>query len=246
MAPQFGCLILHGFTSSLDCVQALVPMVEQLEMPYRMPVLRGHGTRPEDLRGVSWKDWYADAERSFHDLRNEVDGVFICGLSMGGLVALHLAAAHGQATVGVVSIAAALRFVDPMTRLSPALARILPMFDIDARRAYSDPSLAAANTNYTRFATDSFVSLYRYGRVVEQILPRVQAPLLVIHGRRDRVIKPSAAQVIYERAGSARKELRWFERSGHEMLRDCEAREVVAASETFIRQVVVPLREAEW
>ena len=56
MPEPLGCLILHGFTSSLDTVRALVPMAERLGLPYRMPILRGHGTRPEDLRGVGWQD----------------------------------------------------------------------------------------------------------------------------------------------------------------------------------------------
>lgn len=243
---DYGCLILHGFTSSLLCVEALVPMAEQLGMPYRMPVLRGHGTRPEDLRGVTWQDWYADGQAALLDLASATDGVIICGLSMGGLVALNLAAEHPGVVRGVVTIAAALRVRDPLARLSPALSRFVPMFEIDARRGYTDQALVAQNTNYSRFATDAFVSLYRYGRVVEQLLPRVQAPLLVIHSHRDRVIKPRSAEIIYARAGSQRKELRWFERSGHEMLLDCEAPQVVAAVETFIRQVTVPLREAEW
>src|SRR5947209_6635347 len=116
-----GCLILHGFTSSLDCVRPLVPMAEQLGMPYRMPLLRGHGTLPEQLHGVQAADWYADALQALNELHNEVPQVVVCGLSMGGLVALQLAAEQPTLVAGLVTIAAALRFADPLARLSPAL-----------------------------------------------------------------------------------------------------------------------------
>ena len=52
-----GVLNLHGFTSSLDCVNGLNPYIEALGLPYRMPVLRGHNQTPEALIGVRWEDW---------------------------------------------------------------------------------------------------------------------------------------------------------------------------------------------
>jgi carboxylesterase len=238
MTAPLGCLILHGFTSSLDTVRALVPMVERLGLPYRMPILRGHGTRPEDLRGVTYRDWFADAAAALHDLREEADQVAVCGLSMGGLVALNIAAAYPHDVACVATIAAALRLSNRLIRITPLAARVLRnrMWQGNPASGYADPALVAQNTNYRMFPLDAVVSLYRYGAVVEQILPRVQAPLLVIHSRRDLVIKPVSAEIIYRRAGSHDKQLRWFERSGHEMLQDLEADAVVAAIENFIQQ----------
>jgi carboxylesterase len=36
------------------------------------------------------------------------------------------------------------------------------------------------------------------------------------------VVVPASVQEVYDRAGSADKRIVWFERSGHEMLRDLE------------------------
>jgi len=53
-----GVLHVHGLTSNLDCVRALRPPRQQLGLPTRMPVLRGHDAdSPEALRGVVWQDW---------------------------------------------------------------------------------------------------------------------------------------------------------------------------------------------
>src|SRR6266542_6911051 len=102
---QVGALILHGLTSSLDCVNALVPRMQRLGVPHRMPILRGHCTRPEDLVGVTWRDWVVDAEAALKDLLGEVDQAVVIGLSMGGLVALLLAIEHPHGLAGVVAIA---------------------------------------------------------------------------------------------------------------------------------------------
>ncbi len=237
MTAPLGCLILHGFTSSLDTVRALVPMAERLGVPYRMPILRGHSTRPEDLRGVEWRDWFDDAVTALLALRRETERVAVCGLSMGGLVALHLAAEYPDDVACVATIAAALHINNRLIRLSPVLARVLRnrMWQGNPASGYADATLLSANTNYRSFPLDALVSLYRYGPVVEQMLPRVHAPLLVIHSHRDLVIKPISANMIYERAGTTDKQLLWFERSGHEMLQDLEAADVVAAIEMFIR-----------
>ncbi|HEX6291393.1 MAG TPA: alpha/beta fold hydrolase [Herpetosiphonaceae bacterium] len=242
MSAPLGCLILHGFTSSLDTVRALVPMVERLELPYRLPILRGHCTRPEDLCGVTWGDWYEDAAAAMHDLRTEADQIVVCGLSMGGLVALHLAAEHPHDIAGVVTIAAALQIADPLIHFSPILARLVKMWKANPGNGYADASLVASNTNYTRIATDALVSLHRYGKVVTNILPRVETPLLLIHSRRDRVIKPASAEIIHQRVSSRNKRIRWFDVSGHEMLQDCEADAVVAEVEQFIRTLQVTNR----
>ncbi len=237
MPTPLGCLIVHGFTSSLDTVRALVPIANRLGLPYRMPVLRGHGTRPEDLRGVTWRDWYADATAALHDLLDDADRVVVCGHSMGGLVALHLAAEHPEHIAGVATTAAALKIADPLVRLSPVMRRFVKMWKISAAKGFSDPSLIRLSTNYDRFALDALASLYHYGPYIMQLLPRVRAPLLLIHSRADRIIKPISAEIIYRRAGSHDKQLCWFERSGHEMLQDCQADEVVATIERFISRL---------
>jgi esterase/lipase len=41
---------------------------------------------------------------------------------------------------------------------------------------------------------------------------------------------------VYDRAGSAQKELVWFEHSGHEMLLDCEADAVADRIGLFLKQ----------
>lgn len=237
-----GVLILHGFTSSLDTVRPLVPAVERLGLPYRMPLLRGHGTRPEDLRGVTHRDWYADAEAALLDLRGEVEQVAICGLSMGGLVALELAARHPRDVAAVVTIAAALRIASPLIHLSKPISMVRSMWTPPPGRAYADQELARLSTNYKSFATDAVVSLHHYGRIVSKLLPRVRAPLLILHSRKDTVIKPLSSDLIYTRAGSMDKRRIWFERCNHEILRDCEAEAVVAAAEDMLRRTRDRLR----
>jgi len=55
MAKQpFGALIIHGFTSSLDCVKGLQPPLAALGLPTRMPVLRSR-TTTRTTHGRRWR-----------------------------------------------------------------------------------------------------------------------------------------------------------------------------------------------
>jgi carboxylesterase len=218
---RLGVLLLHGFTSSLKTVEGLVPHLERAGIPCRMPVLRGHGTRWEDLQGVTARDWYADAEAALQELSAEVDAVVVVGLSMGGLVALELAMNHPRRVGAVVTVAAALRFKDPLSRLTPVMAKVVRSWP--SPESFNDPTLRSRCENYPRFTTDAFASLYDYSQQIEARLGEVRAPICVLQSKRDQVVAPVSANLIYEKVASEHREIHWFQRSGHEMMQDLEA-----------------------
>ena len=112
---KYGVLIIHGLTANPDTVREIEPSVKQLGVPYRMPTLRGHGARsPEALRGVTWHEWLSDAECAIQDLLTESEKVIVIGHSMGGLVALNLAADSQGEIDSLILVAAA---VQPATGL---------------------------------------------------------------------------------------------------------------------------------
>ncbi len=231
-----GVLVLHGFTSDIHCVDPLVAPLDRAGLPYRFPVLRGHGTHYRDMVGTTARDWYEDAENALLDLAAEVSRVVVVGLSMGGLVALELAARHRDVVAGVVTVAAALRFQDPLAGLSPFLAKVVRFWP--SPNAYNDPELRRReNRNYSKFATDAFASLYAYSREVPNLLSFVKAPILILHSKRDQVIAPRSANIIHEKVSSPDRTLVWFERSGHEMLLDCEREAVVGTIVEFIERI---------
>jgi len=231
-----GVLVLHGFTSHVDCVADLRRELDALDVPYRIPWLRGHGTRWEDLKGITWRDWFVDAEETMLDLMQESRRVVVVGLSMGGLIALDLAARYRRETAGVATVGAALKFKDPLAGLTGVLSRVVPSWP--SPEAYQDQGLKEQrNRNYPRFPTDAFASLFEYTGVVKNRLSFVAAPLRVLAARKDQIVAPGAAETIYAKAGSRDKALVWFEETGHEMMLDLEADAVRADLKGFIARL---------
>ena len=238
---RLGCLVLHGLTSSLATVDGLVPYLRARELPYRLPLLRGHGATPDALRGVTWRGWHDDAARALDDLLGECERAVVIGLSMGGVVALHLAAERPERLAGVAAIAPALRLAGTARdQLRVGLAAAANRFiAVDPRNAYLDADLAAASTNYPRAPARTVLSLVSYGRMVERLLPRVRVPLLVVYTPRDRVVDPAAIRSAFDCAGTPPddKQLVAVDGSGHEMMQDREREAVFDAIMAFVNQV---------
>jgi len=231
---KVGVLVLHGFTSHLRTVDGLKPYLQKLHIKSSFPVLKGHGTKFQDLNGVTHREWYHDAEKAFLQLSKQVDKVVVVGLSMGGLVALELAMKHANKIAGVVTVGAALKFADPLSALTPIMSKVVPYWP--SPNAFRDKKLAKNSRNYKWFPTSAFASLYDYAQRIEKDLRKVKVPILIIHSKKDQIIAPRAANIIYEKVSSEYRDIKWFYKSGHEMMQDLESKEVFHSIVHFIQQ----------
>jgi carboxylesterase len=229
-----GVLLLHGFTSHLATVSGLRPHLERAGIEHEMPVLRGHGTRYQDLRGITAREWYVDAEQALITLWHRVDRIVVVGLSMGGLVALELAMRHPAKIAGVVTVGACLKFADPAAALSGLLSRVVRYWP--SPESFNDLSLKVNCKNYPRFPTDAFASLHAYAREIAARLPEVHVPIRILQSKRDQIVAPESANIIYERVSSPNREIVWYQKSGHEMMQDLEAEQVFADIMEFVHQ----------
>lgn len=197
-----GALLLHGFTG---CPASLRPTGEWLAaqgLTVLGPRLPGHGTHWEDLAGTTWRDWEAEALRSLEDLAARCPDVVVVGLSMGGALALHLAATRPDQVRGVAVVNPAVH--DWRLRLVPLVGlftRTIKAIGNDIKRPGQD-ELA-----YDRIPVRSIASLRQLQRVVVGELPQVRCPLLVFRSPQDHVVKPSNARLVMDRVGSEEKEL---------------------------------------
>jgi len=231
---RIGVLLLHGFTSHLNTVNGLAPYLERADIPFEMPILRGHGTRYQDLNGVKARDWYVDAERALMKLWNDVDRIVVVGLSMGGLVALQLAMRHPDKIAGVVAVGACLKFADPLARLTGLLSRVVKYWP--SPNAFNDLSLKVNSRNYPKFPTRTFAELYHYSQQIARRLQEVHVPVRVLQSKKDQIVAPESANIIYEQVSSPVREVLWYEKSGHEMMQDLEAEQVFRDIMEFVHR----------
>lgn len=227
-----GILVLHGFTSHPILTMGPLPQtLQEAGFTLQQPALPGHGTRPEDLRGVRWQDWIQVALEAYHKLPSPKA---VVGLSMGGLIAAHVAAS--QKPAALVAMVPALGFVNRAAWLAPYLHPLLGV--VRKGQSLRDKSRIAANPNYPYYPASALAELVKLTRLTPNLLPQVQCPALVVEARYDTTIPASAVKRYYDLLASNPKSYKVFEDSEHDLLLDHEAEAVSAYVATWLKDVL--------
>ncbi|MEO7351067.1 MAG: alpha/beta fold hydrolase, partial [Marmoricola sp.] len=125
---RIGVLLSHGFTGSPASMKGWGEYLAAQGYAVSVPRLPGHGTTWQEMNTTTWADWNAEVERAFEALSNQVDSVFVCGLSMGGGLALRLAADHPDRVAGLVLVNPAVGSARKDVKLLPVLKHVIASF----------------------------------------------------------------------------------------------------------------------
>jgi carboxylesterase len=215
-----GALLLHGFTGAPPEVRLIGEYLAEQGLTVLAPRLPGHGTSVEDLARARWTDWTGCAEKALAELRERVDEVFVGGLSMGSLLALHLAAQEPDLR-GVLAWSPALQVRTKLIHLAPLLRRLIrswPKPDSDL----VDPEAEGRVFYYDRRPLAAVAELLALQKHVRPRLARVTQPIQLVQSHRDRTVHSTSARQVLDGVGSAHKELLWLHHSGHNILVDGE------------------------
>jgi carboxylesterase len=242
---ELGILILHGFAASLDSVNILEHPLQILNLPVRIPILSGHGAEsPTALNGVTWRDWVCDAETAMRALISDVDKVIVVGHGMGALLALILAANCGSQVDSLLLAAPSIELPNPLLTnlrlqvLNPNVQRVFPRWSLPP--SYTDKKQRKTDTNYRWAPMDAIQSFFDLIKMTRSRLSEVKVPVLILQSRRDSSVKEEGPEIIRNSIStpSTQKHIRWFEKSQHELFRDCEREEVVETVVDYVMQRV--------
>jgi carboxylesterase len=231
-----AALCLHGLTGTPYEVRPLGEALARRGVRAVGPALPGHNETPEALSRVAYTDWLAAARAKLHELRAEHAQVFVVGLSLGGLLALALAAE--EEVDGVVVVGTPLRLGFAL-RLFVSLFRFTHPFP--RKRRGPDIRDAAARQRHPSYAIMPLASvrqLQRLQRCVRGQLPRVTAPILVAHGAHDATADPRDARTIVESVASQERELLMLPHSGHVVPVDHDGLRLSRAAAEFLARRV--------
>ena len=231
---RVGVLLSHGFTGS---PASMVPWAHYLhEQGYgvSVPRLPGHGTRWQDMQRTTWADWYDEVTRAFEKLRADHDKVVVAGLSMGGALALRLAADRGREVEGLVLVNPAVNIDRRDIKLVPVLKYVVPAMpgvanDIKKR--------GVDEHGYPRTPLKALHSMLQGYKALCPDLPRVTCPVLFFRSVEDHVVDPSSSRIIMGGLSSRDVTERMLEDSYHVATLDNEAQTIFEESAEFVRRV---------
>ena len=222
LSPQYSLggkkavvICLHGFSGMPYELDPGLAAIAQAGLTAAAPLLPRHGyrdvaTQHREFALLNREELLAAARQEIAVARRSYDRVGLMGFSMGGAIALTLAA-EGLVDA-CVAIAPALRLPLKAEILIPLLG--WADFEIDAH-----PKETFYFPKYDFHHARSLRALWRLAALARQRLPEIHCPLQVIHSQLDRTIPPRVVELIKNKVPGP-VETAWFNESGHIMLRD--------------------------
>lgn len=229
-----GILLIHGFTGSPAEMRPLAEELHRQGLTVSAPLLPGHGTTPEQLNRKSWHDWHQHVDHALARLQDRCETTFVAGLSLGSLLALHLAVVH-QGLPGIILYSPATMLAGWRIHLLPVFKYLIPLMpkgDVD----FQNPQVRAQLWSYDVFPTYAAHEVIRLAGQVRRSLPAVTCPALIIYSPADEAIHPTSAEFTYEHLGSVAREVVILQDSGHVVTLDNEWERVAAETYRFLEE----------
>ena len=217
---KHAVLMIHGLGGTRHDFGSLDRKFEQIGCDVYLPSLPGHGSRPDQLSGVSLRDYMQLLSRTYRDLITRYERVDVAGISMGALLAVMLSARERMTHSRLILLSPPL-FLDgwggsrlrPLRYLMycvPGLRHLIRVpegepFGIKndrirnlIRRALKKGS--GVHYPYVPLAAIAQVDWMRFA--VRRALPQVACETLVMHSEEDEVTSIRSAEFVCEHLGS--------------------------------------------
>ncbi|GAA4527963.1 alpha/beta fold hydrolase [Brachybacterium paraconglomeratum] len=189
-----GLLLCHGFTGSPQSMRPWAEDHAARGWAVELPLLPGHARTEQELAATRWQDWYGCVRDAAWDLSEELGPIAVGGLSMGGALALSLAAdpqLRGRiAAVVAVNPGITLPLVANAAELIAPVVRTLPGIGSDVALP------GAVEEAYERLPVRAVAQLRRLFHRTRQQLGAVEAPLLLATSRVDHTVPPSDSDIV--------------------------------------------------
>jgi len=205
---ELGVVLIHGYMAAPLEVKELALFLGRQGLWVYAPRIKGHGTAPEDLAQVDYRQWQDSADIGYAVMRCLCKRVVVGGFSTGGALALDLAS-RIEDIAAVFAISPPLRLKDLSARLVPAMDawnRFMKRFHMDeVQMEFVENKPENPHINYLRNPIAGVRQLERFMNAIGPQLPGLTAPTLVVQGQGDPVVNPKGSVRLFQRLGSPDK-----------------------------------------
>jgi carboxylesterase len=106
---RVGVLLVHGLGGTPVELRFVAQGLARAGHTVYCCQLAGHCGTPEELRRSTWQEWYATVEAAHDQLKQQCDIIIVGGLSMGGILGIHLAQNRPDSVHGLLLLAPTLK-----------------------------------------------------------------------------------------------------------------------------------------
>lgn len=237
---KVGVVLVHGFLAAPRELSELADYLGKQGLWVAVVRLKGHGTSPDDLALRNGDDWRESVDSVFAALKMICKKVVLVGFSFGGGLALDCTA-RNRNVAGVVAVCPPLRLQDFSSRIAPSLDiwnRLMTAVHYQkGKLEFLEITPEHPDINYHRLPVAGLAALEQFMSELEERLPSITTPTLIIQSQGDPVVDPEGSRLLFERLGSPQKEYRLFDFARHGILMGEGAGKVHTAIGEFIEMI---------
>ena len=213
---EAAVMFIHGFPGTPAEMRPLAKVLHAQCWTTIAPLLPGFGAQIDTLDQHSQEDWLSFLLLAYAEMCRQYRTVALIGLSMGGALALQLAAHHSPNAL--ILLAPFWKIEHVLWRAMPVLKYVFPSFkpfrlfkldfnDQAVRQGIAnfmpeldldDPSIQRAIMDFA-LPMNLIDQLRQVGQRGYDAASRVSCPTLVIQGRQDDLVKPEVTRHLCQR-----------------------------------------------
>lgn len=231
---HIGVVLVHGFTGSPAAMRPWAHFLNANGYTVRVPLLPGHGTKPEDLNEVNWQQWPEKVKAEVGELRKTCSQIFIAGLSMGGGTTLNVAAEMGDELAGIILVNPMIHVRAVTPGIAFAISRVIK-FGNSVGNDIKRPGVT--EYSYDKLPYRGIYQLLTMLKLTRAALPSIKVPLQLFHSVDDHTLPVSNTDIVMREIGSTNKSRIELVNSFHVATLDYDNELIFANSVTFIESL---------
>jgi carboxylesterase len=210
-------LLLHGAGDTPQALRYLAAALYEHGFHVAAPLLPGHGRSIAAFARVGADDLIDAARATYDDLRQAHPWLGIIGLSMGGALAVQIAADNPDLpALGLAAPYLAMPArIERVARFAWLWGPLVPVLRSADGCSVLDPVERERSLGYGVFTPAALRALRTTMRRAVAALPRVVAPTLIVQSREDNRISVADAEHAFNLLGAREKRLQWITGAAH-------------------------------
>lgn len=195
---KIGILLIHGFLDTPFAMRDIGEFLRSKCFLVRSILLPGHGTKPDDLLDVKLEEWLADVEYGIKSLEEEVDEVYVLGLSAGGALAFYYAENPGNLKInGIVAILPSIK-ISPLAQFAKVVGVFKKWKRIEKDRDYA---------KYESVPINGIHQVYRLTEKINGASNKINVPTMMVLSEDDSTVLSEASIDFFTKRLTGRKKL---------------------------------------
>lgn len=208
-----GILLVHGFTGSAAHMRKLADALAQKGYTVNSINLPGHALTEDEMAKTDWQSWLQASKEAALTMMNQCKTTTVCGLSMGGVLALMIAEQMKiDACVPISAPMATKNRLLPFAKLFAPIYKRVSWAPPNSRQLELDQDY---DYGYTGFPTAKGGDLHHLIKLARRNLFNVNCPVLCVQSDGDETVWEGSADCILEGVNSESRQKLWLKDVPH-------------------------------